>query len=45
MNLMKKGLKMTVQFALSVIAVVVCAFVGGAMLTLGMLALFFKKRS
>ncbi len=44
MNLMKKGLKMTEQFALSVIAVVVCAFVGGAMFTLGILALFFKKR-
>jgi hypothetical protein len=35
---------MTEQFALSVIAVVVCAFVGGSMLTLGILALFFKKR-
>ena len=44
MNLIKKGFRMTEQFALSVIAVVVCAFVGGAMLTLGMLALFFKKR-
>ena len=45
MNLIKKGFRMTEQFALSVIAVVVCAFVGGAMFSLGMLALFFKKRS
>ena len=44
MNLMKKGYRMTEQFALSVIAVVVCAFVGGAMLTLGILAMLFKKR-
>lgn len=36
---------MTEQFALSVIAVIVYAFVGGAMFTLGILALFFKKRS
>ena len=35
---------MTEQFAFGVIAIVVCAFVGGAMLTLGTLALILRKK-
>lgn len=30
-------------FAFAVISVVACAFVGGAMLTLGIVAMFFNK--